>query len=393
MTRKLVRFAVLLVCLSLTTSTTWAGQHTVTPSVGAQTAYDDNVLFRDVGSDVEFLVVPGLTYFYEAERSSVRLSGRANIFRYVDLTEFDREDQRYSFLAIKEFTERLVVDFNAAYANDFTFDEVLEEFGIVTDSSRRDEYLASPGLRLGLTEQDTLELRYSFNRVRYERQTFPDTDTHDVSATWSRLLSDERTSLQFITGYQRADFGLTNNSFQQNIYRGLVGVRYRVEERLEAFALAGGSFVDSEGSSTRTNQVPDDRVTLLADIGLTYSVERWQLNLEYNRSDSASVFGEIVTLNQFTFRVSHDLTERLRATFEARYRRSNTGSDLDELSQFYSVSPGLSYQLLEHTVLSLGYQYSRTNSENVQPDLDIVTDSEDRNRAFLRLDFAFPTTL
>ena len=144
----------------------------VEPSLELRVEYDDNLDFDDQDEIDDFAgnAITQLRLDYVTELSRVSLIGKADVLRYFDETDFDRENFLLGFDAGYRLSSRWSFAGNFEFRKDETIDSQLEETGQAFDRNTVETYDAAGGLFYQLTELSDI----GFNTDYRKRNYFPD---------------------------------------------------------------------------------------------------------------------------------------------------------------------------------------------------------------------------
>jgi hypothetical protein len=363
-----------------------AAEYFLNPSVTARETYDSNVFFMG-SSDFETRVSPGLVARAASERGQATLSGVADAYHYLDRDSYDRINQTYSLASAYNLSERLGLTFNSSYTRDFTFDDALSQYGVVTAKNMRTNYLFQPGFTQALTPRDSVQASYRFSRVDYSSDLYADDTVHGGTLAYSHLLGNERTKLFTSLDFNRVATDGAGGEGTQAIWQMLAGVEHRFSELFTISGAGGAGYTDSSFGFSRGGDRLDSRDwTYLASLDLKWAWERYSLRLGASRDITYGLYGESVSRNKYIADASYHFTERLAAGLYSAYAQSKSeGLALTRQdSDWLSVTPNLRYKLAEDYSMSLGYSHS-TNSDKV------ANTVRDREQVFVEVQFAFPT--
>ncbi len=366
----------------LITSPGWGAEWKLEPGVSWRGTYDDNVLFKDA-SDYESRINPALQVSRRDERSSVDMTGLLNIIRYLDNSAYDRENQNYNLAARYAVSPRFSLNLASRLGIDYTFDEYWEEEGIVTDRGKRYTWNASPGMRFALSERSALDFSVFYNKVHYEQELNPDYDVLGGNLTLSHVALGGRATLFVVTALQQAVYDLGSAESRQRVYRLMLGGTYRFTETLDLSLRAGPLYTESKYDHPFFT-IEEDDLSYAVEGSLNWRRERTRFNLNLDRSEAQSTYGENIINNRLRAGMTHDLSPRWRVRLSGGYAHSETeGLRRKSKSQSLNLDTGLAYILTETMDVSLGYNYRR--SENRITD---VTDTG--NRAYVMFAVRFP---
>ncbi len=359
-------------------------EHTLTPSLNVQETYDDNVYLKGAG-DLEHLISPKLGLTSQTEKTELKAGAGLNIFEYQRLNEFDTVNQRYDLSFAYQPRDVWQIGFSGEYVDDYTFEDALEESGVLADRSRRKRATVEPFSSIALDGRNTLQGSYGFTTTQYDRDSYSDYKVHSVTLSLFHALTNEQSRIIFQMGASDATYKQTTADTEQTTYRGLVGFDHEFTEKTHMRLLGGAHYTQSEfpGAGRLSDE---DETGFLMDGSVDWTGERLSLSTGVNRDIAQSIYGENITQDQVDAAMGFLWTERLRSNLSAAYRRSETdGIVEDEKWTTYSIRPSMNYRITEDIRLSLGYAYTWTEDE-------IDDDREERNRVFVQLAMGWPVT-
>lgn len=374
-----------LTALFLLFSTAQAAEWKLEPGFSWRGTYDDNILFKDE-SDFENRFRPGMEVSRRTERSHIDLSGIVDIIRYIQNSEYDRENQDYRLSAGYAVSPRTSVSIAARAGLDYTFDEFWEEEGLVTDRSRRHTYNISPGVRLALDEQSSLQFNCAYRVVDFTRDLNPDYNVFSADLTWSRTIMDGRTDIFALTAFQRAEYDLYYSDSRQQVYRVMLGARRSLTETLDLSLRIGPMWTESRYDHPLYS-IREDDLSYALQGSLDWRLEKSSLHLDVDRSETQSTYGENMLRERIRARMIHDLSPRWRASLRASFTQSRTDGYVNRRkSESLNLNSEMQYALTETMDLSLGYNHRRSKNR--------VTGTTDTgNRIFLMYSVSFPRVL
>lgn len=360
-----------------------AAEWIVDPGISWKGTYDDNILFEEA-SDFESRLRPGLELTRRTERGEVSASGVVDIISYLDNSQYDRENQDYRLQADYALSPRLTGHLSSRTAIDYTFDEFWEEEGIITDKSKRYSYSLSPGLRYALNERTSLDFNVQASMTDYEEDLNPDYNVLGATLAWSMAVLDGRSELLAQTSAQQVVYDLGQDAeTEQEIYRLLLGARYRFSKTLDLVVRLGPMWTESRFDHALWSTTEND-LSYALESSLNWRLERSRLGLDISRSEAQSTYGENIIRDRISARVAHTLNARWRANLRGSFIQSQTeGYIQDEESEAVSLQAAMSYVLSPTMDLSLGYNYRRSQDK-------IDNDTETGNRLYVEYSVRFP---
>ena len=394
-----------------------AAEYVITPSVKVRETYDDNVYFRNV-DDFEHLISPALKLDVRTDRARWQATCAWDITEYQDHDELDSVDQTYRLSATVSPSTLLQLNISGHYVDDYTFDSTLEESGILAERSRRSSSTVQPGAAFILDHRNTLEFSCEFNKTRYELESYPDYVVHGLNLMWFHDLTNERTRIIYMLSGNKTvfegnedyyfegddgNFAQKKADVRQRTYRVLAGMDHQLTETLRVSVKAGAHYTESEFPSFQRVEYDVESginkqyyiydiekksdTGFILDGALTWHLELITLSASVNRDVTPSIYGENITRDRVSAALKYRLSEKLRCSLNTAYLHSETESFTQEQEyQTYWIRPALIYRFTENINLELGYAYTRTKNE-------ITDQSEDRNRIFVQLSTAWPSTI
>jgi predicted porin len=162
-------------------------------------------------------------------------------------------------------------------------------------------------------------------------------------------------------------FGGTDASFQAHAIS--TGIRHELTPTLALQAALGYSFTTSDAPEN------DDHKAVIANLGLIKTFHLGQASLRYvRRFISGEGQGGVVLADTLGATAAINLTGKLTARLDGNVSwldfRSVTVSTLNQNQRFWSVEPGLTYQITRPWRAALAYTFEYTDySDNTTPNL------------------------
>ncbi len=365
----------------------------------------------------------GVDLAAQNERTKIAMQPRFDLWRFIssgDREDLDTENIYLNLDASHLFTERFAVTVQGRYI----FDSLLTTDGggqganpvgtglIDAIQSRRIERSISPGVRLFLTERDTVDLNVGYNDVEYERNNptvlnaYSDFLVRSANGQWMHQLNEtDRLSLSlfasqfrvlspddftrrsttdnygFNAGYSAAFWqvwkasvsaGLqyTESDFrQQQIFQSPPVTAFLARDAAACRALNGGaplrpvavvqnglpSFITPCSVASDSNDIG-----VLFDLDISRTFENGLLGVGYNRTIGPTGFGSQQTVDVVDLRGEHAFSDRWRSFMDFTY--STASYDNGSIAGFsdrtyYSVGGHVDYKWTEFVTLSGGYYY------------------------------------
>jgi hypothetical protein len=382
---------------------TVAGDVTLVPSLSVRGEYDDNVLFRRVldESDYVLSVNPGLAVDYRTERGNGSVGVGVDILRYGQNSSLDRTNQRYTASGAYALTELVQGKGNISYVNDTTLESQLQETGVVTLRQQRESFSAGAGMTYRISGLCDIGFDASYRRVEYDGPSL-DYDGHKAVFHYNRLLAGGKSvfTVQPYHEHYRSDasrvdnyglsFGLAHSFTETLSLRAFLGVRYtEVEYRfivqeivfdpsLLPFFPFRPVFMEVEEADSNWNVV--------ADVSITKQGENRSFTVGYNHDLGYSSGGDPLEVYRLYGSFSQAITARLSSGFSAgAYRSTSEGRISRTDSKYFNFAATLNYRLTARHSLQMGYRYSVAWDDRLEGD-----DKTERNMVWAGVNIVFP---
>ncbi|QJB55326.1 outer membrane beta-barrel protein [Pseudodesulfovibrio sp. zrk46] len=386
-TRLSSRFLLVLLVLSLfVPCVSYAEQTVLTPGITVQTMYDDNVHFDGKG-DWEFRVTPSLKLEVSQEDWKIGGGGRAAVFRYNNLSQYDRENYRFWIDGEKDLNERFQLNFDASYDYDHTFVDELTQSGTQTASALRRKYGFTPGAKWSLTEKDQLSFSIPISAIRYAGKDNPDSTATGGVLGWTHIMNNEVVSLLGQGTYNHYLYDRLDGDTNQDVFGLMGGMSYNPTELLNLRGLVGLGYYKSDVTFDSRSNEKTSRGYFSFDLSGTYSREKWKFTLGADRQVSPSTYGESSLRTRGRASGEYFFTERFSAYLEGAAYNTETGGLVSESkTRTYYVRPWLKYQWTEDASIRLEYKHTNTKNR-------ISGKENHQNRIGLHFQYEYPSFL
>ncbi|NPV04859.1 MAG: outer membrane beta-barrel protein [Syntrophaceae bacterium] len=374
-----------------------ADEFRVVPSLALKEEYNDNILFSTNNPLRSWIttVSPGLELVNRTEKVDLSLSGRVDIARYHNESDYNREDQYYRARLGYLFGPRTNIQAEGGWSRDYRPDRDVIATGIVLGNYRRDRATGGLSGNWAVTERLTAGASYFYENDNYDDPTISDLEGHNVSLGLYHALGLS-TKGRFNVGYS----GYRYTSSDVNGVWSTVGIEHRFQELWTVVADAGGRFTRSEYKVTElvfvppiflvpvTRDVTSEDWGGVGKLSVNYRGEKTTLSLSANH-DLATASGREgpVQRTAFVADIRHRLTYEFSAALSTGYYINHASggqfgaAPIDE--ETFRVSPSLRYAFTKDMFLELLYDYTATRYKNTD------TDAE-RNLVFLRFYVQYP---
>ncbi|MGB6378901.1 MAG: hypothetical protein WBG24_19505, partial [Syntrophobacteria bacterium] len=215
------RFILLFIFLSACLGHIWVipvsadQQHGITASLGLRETYDDNVQFEG-DDDFIHVISPSIAFSGVSELTELQFSAEIDIIEYQNNGSLSSVDQYYQAHGGLALEERVELYLAASYVKDTTFSSELEETGIVVRATDRTAAVLNPVATFWLRPRDRMQFSYRYDDTSYDSDNFRDYVAHNLRSAWLHELKDEKTTLGFLVGATRVDFGDTVDNPNQD---------------------------------------------------------------------------------------------------------------------------------------------------------------------------------
>jgi hypothetical protein len=366
----------------ITSGISFSNEVTILPSLKVGGEYDSNIDFsrNDEDDDYSGIVIPGLAFNYNTERLAVRSENFVEVYRYLDETDFDKENQYYQLGADYKLTERWNVSASGSYYKDSTLDTFLDETGIVVDQRDRIRYDIEGGTFYQITELDQIGADYRYRNVDFREKGRVDYEANSLNLTYNRSLNDRRDTLRLQPGYVYRD----SDTSETDSYSFSVGWIRQYSETLRSRILLGVRYTDVSYKDDRADY---DSWGGKADINLTKKWETTSGTIGYSRDLRGNADGELVEVDRFYCNIQKRIYKRFGAGFIGRLIfSSEEGNDTPgDDTRYFLLNPSIFYNLTENHLVRLGYSYANEDDDAFEDD-----SISERHRVFLGFEFNFP---
>lgn len=388
-----------------------AEERKVTASIAVKQEYTDNLTYSasDPVSDWITTVSPKLEVVNNSERLQTSLKAVLDGATYWENNELNDVDQDFSASLRYGFTPRTNLFSSGGYRRDSRSDRDFNDTGLVLDAVERERYNFALGGNYSFSELTALQLQYSHAKDDYHGNRYSDNQSHGVSGTLSRNLSEywENAVGRLSLGATRYD----SNTSQTDYYTSTIGVEKSLTETIGFYVDGGMGYTQSTydtfqpdpndifyspildrffwGGKVIRVEAQENGIGFTGRAGLTYRDELNEAALTASH-DVQPANGESGTLERSSLqaRLEHRLTEQSRVSLSGGYTLNKSTEEVanydatDETSWW--VQPRLSYNFDQEWLLEGSYNYGQVH-DNDNADADRT-----RNLVMLRLEYRYP---
>jgi hypothetical protein len=344
----------------------------VTPSVGYQGEYDDNV-FRtrsDKRSDYAHHVIPAITVEATPGNHTISAGFKADIIRWVRFENNDSDRYTANLDSVFQFNRlqlRLKEDF--VHTDEFPSSEL-------TQRIRRNDNALGGGFDYDVAQFWGIGFDHTWRNVYYLDHDFDFLSRNEYTYAaniYYRLTTKTRVFAGYDFVQEWFEFDSTRND---NRHRGLLGVRGDLTERLSLTARGGYERLTFlQGASS-------DQDNFVISLEASYKpVDRLQIVLLLSQQVAPSSFAgnAVYTTSSATLGITYAFTPKItiipRGSFGAdQYRTAalNAENNVTEkrLDYIYGGGLGIRYELQRWIRLDMNYDYQGRNSNFNASDYD-----------------------
>jgi len=357
-----------------------AQEHGAEASVAVRGTYDDNTQFTGE-EDYVLEISPSVALSAVTEVTQIQVGADIDIREYKKNDDLSRIDQYYQVLGGVALEERVEIDIVGTHLRDHTFQSELEETGIVLKQTSRNRTTISPIGTFWLAPRDRIQLTYEYGDTNFSSEDRRDYTYHELRVGWLHDLLNERTTLGFLVGANRTEYGDNIDNPNEDItYKG-VGAGGQLDHMFsETFVMnlkAGATYTESKARGPGDDDTTSD-TNFVGEASVRWLFERSSLSALVNQQVVPSSAGENVARTRANLGLGYRFSEKFGCNLSGYYRRSDPLRG-GQTVQTFGGWAGLTYSFTENLGLSLGYSYTKTDQES-----ETVVDDE-TNRVFLQL--------
>jgi hypothetical protein len=359
-----------------------AHEHGAAATLSIRGEYDDNTQFTGK-EDYVLEVSPSVALSAVTEVTQLQVAADLDIREYKNNNDLSKVDQYYQILGGITLEERVELDIIGTHLRDHTFQSELEETGIVLKQTSRNRTAISPIGTFWLAPRDRMQLTYVYGDTNFSSDERRDYTYHDLRVGWLHDLQNERTTLGFLVGANRTEYGDNIDNPNEDITYDGVGAGVQLDHLFsETFIMnlkAGATYTESKTKGTGDDDTTTD-TNFVGEASLRWIFERSTLSALVNQQVVPSSAGENVARTKANLGLGYRFSEKLGGNLRGYYRRSDPLRG-GQTVQTFGGRVALTYRFTRNLGLSLGYSYTNTDQESAR----IVDD--DRNRVFLQLNW------
>jgi len=389
-----------LLLLAGSTSSLFAAEWKIDPTISLRAGYNDNITLRtnDEVSSPEAVLSPSARFSVETPTSGASGILRFDFKRYTEESDLNDNNVRFLTETFHQM-ERSRIGLDLDFIKDTTLDSQLEDTGLVFDRVNRKSFLASPNWSYSFNPRTSVQASYSYNKVNYDNTkdtAFVNFTVNSGQLSLNRVLSERSTGS--LTLYRTRsdndnDVTSTNSGVQ-------AGADYRFSETLSVSAFAGYRYTQVDFSQTSLIPIfsgpiligfqPVSSDTSRSDSGSTFSASvtksflRGETTLSASRDISNDINGTPIEVNRLSSLNHYNFSETFSGDLNLEYYKSNV-SDISNNSdrKYLQAEPRINWQFQRFWRLSGSYRYRKQTFDN-------SGDDAVQNAAYLTLTYLWP---
>jgi len=349
-------------------------------SLSLRGTYTDNGQFTGE-EDYILEISPSVALSAVTEITQMQAAADIDIREYKNNNDLSSVDQYYQVLGGVALEERVDIDVVGTYLIDSTFFSELDETGIVIKKTKRHQAAVNPVGTFWLAPRDRMQLSYGYSDTSFNDDEFRDYTSHNLRIGWLHDLKNERTTLGFLVGANRTEYGDNidnpNEDITDETVRAGLLLDHLFTERFIVNLKAGARHSRSETRGPDGNDT-DGSFGFVGEVAASWLFEKGNLSARINQNVVPSSAGNSVNRTLVNLGLGYRFTEKLGCGLRGSYRRSDPLGGGQTVETF-GAGASLDYRIYPKLDLSLGYSYSKTDQKSAS-----VRDDE-TNRVSLNL--------
>jgi len=360
----------------------WSADWEVSPRVSIVEEYNDNILFsreRQELDDWVTYVRPRVEGTYHTKRLRVSLDSGLEAEKYIDYDELDTIDHDHRVALSYGLSRNLSLRTGGYFREDTTLETELVEEGLLVDREDRRKFGGNLGFNYGFSTRLFLSGGWTRRYTVYpdEPLEFDDRRSNTLDLAPQYILSP-RTSLFLKMVYTKTEYDTQGDPTIEN-YNIRPSFRH---DFAEDFYISGGAGYRYTERSQK-GEKDEDSDGFVFDLSFHRDWKKASMELLASRDQYSTVDRRSIERDRLTLKGTYRLTERFRTSVAGTFRRNRVDEGGDD-TDYYTVTPALSYNLTPTIILRGSVDYSEYDYED-----DSDWDRE-RFRARLLLNFNWP---
>jgi len=359
----------------------WSADWKVSPCVEIIEEYNDNILFSSKGQEFDDFVTyvsPRVKAKYSTDRLRMSLNSGLEREIYVDHDELNTTNHDHKLVLSYGLSRTLGLRARGYFREDTTLETELIEEGLLVDRGDRRKFGGSFGFNYAFST--FLSCSADWTRRYTEYPDDPD-DLNDQVGDTLKLtpmyVLSSQTSLFLKLTYTNTEYDDEGDTSIAN-YNIIPSFRHDFGETFYVSGGAGYRYVEHESKNS-----DEHTGGFVFNLLFHRDWERVSMELLASRTQYSTAYRRSVERDMLALRGTYRLSDRFRSSLVATFRRNSVDKDTDN-SDYYTVSPSLSYDLTPTITLKGSVDYTEYD------DKDINDADRERFRARLFLNFTWP---
>ena len=389
------------VAVFLLFASSWSADWEVSPYVTIIEEYDDNILFSSKGQKLDDFVTyvrPRVKAKCSTDRLSMSLNSGLGVEKYVDYDELDTIDHDHRITLSYALSHTLSLKTGGYFREDTTETEIIEKDTVAAEIIEKDTTLETELIEEGLLVYGedrrkfggNLGFNYGFSTRlklsadwtrRYTEYPDDPVDLNDRASDTLKLVPSyvlsPQTSLFLNLTCTNTEYDDEGDTFIAN-YNIRPSFRHDFAEDFYVSGGAGYRYTERE-----TKNADEHTDGFVFNLLFHRDWERVSMELLASRNQYSDADRRSVERNRLTLRGTYRLSDRLRSSLAATFRRNRVDNSTGN-SDYYTVSPAFSYDLTPTITLRGSVDYTEYDYKDIN-NADI-----ERFRARLFLNFTWP---
>jgi hypothetical protein len=367
----------------------WGSEWAVSPRVGILEEYNDNLLFSREGQELDdwvTYVTPRVQGTYQTEKLRLSLDSGIGAEKYVDYDEYDTIDHDHRMALSYALSRALGVNIGGYFQEDTTLESELVEEGLLVHREDRRKFGGNLGFTYVFSTRVSVSGDWTARYTEYPDHPLYYDDRRSHTLTLSpRYTLSPKTSLFLNLAYTNTEYDEEGNP---SIVNYTIAPSFRHDFTQHSYVSGGAGYRYTEEDTLTVDEHSD---SFVFDLSFHRNWKKLSLELLSGIDQYSSIDVRSVQRAWLTLKGSYRLGARLTTSAAATLRRNRVDKGgyggyggYDEDSDYYTVSPALSYDLTPTVRLTGSMDYSKYDYDEY-PDED-----RERFRARLALDCAWP---
>lgn len=267
-----------------------------------------------------------------------------------------------------------------AFTRDSTVETEFLDTGLFEENIDREAISFTPSLTSRYSEKLTGEYSLTYRDVGYDAvdSVFVDYEDYEASGRLTRWVSERlslwgNAGLLFYRPSQSEAAAATAEAAEEDLYSLTIGFDYLLTSQLELSAGVGRNRVERDFQSvgpdeSETSSVESEDTIYTA--GLAYRGQTTGSSIEASRSFEPTATGGLSQTDSLNVGISREMTPSTTLTLAATFATREPTPGAPEERKFFSINPGVLYQVNEQFSLQFGVTYRNQTFTNTATGLN-----------------------